>query len=304
MNKNEEGSNKKPFKLIACKVFMRARVSSAAKAAASILLDRMNARSLRCDPSIAGIEGLTGYSRSTVQSGLRSLVKEGLLIVHRHGGLSARNSYEFCWEEIDRRDAAFQEALFSRRNPPRNQGVARPENRAQTLTNNPKNKPERIDALTEPSASREITKGQPRQERSCRRLPAPQRTSSAQAAANAAERRWNDDLLECFSDDHSVYAVAVELVDVTIQEAATEAEVKRRGDGLRTVLDHVRRIRPGLLEERRHCDRRDEPRVLPGLAPGAVISDPDLTPVRLDESRPDDPLTNLTDPDDSEEIDQ
>jgi len=60
--------------------------------------------------------------------------------------------------------------------------------------------------------------------------------SSQQAAEAAAMRRWNGDLLDRFRST-PVYAVIVEAVDQELQDAATAAELKRRGAG----ADHILR---------------------------------------------------------------
>lgn len=100
-----------PLALMACKVFLRASVSSAAKAVAAVLLDRYNWKTRRCDPGFAGIARLAGCSRSGVRKAIDALKADGLLVVVRHGGGSGRNRYDFAWDEIRARDAIFQEAI-------------------------------------------------------------------------------------------------------------------------------------------------------------------------------------------------
>jgi hypothetical protein len=60
--------------------------------------------------------------------------------------------------------------------------------------------------------------------------------SSQKAAGAAALRRWNGDLLDRFRST-PVYAVIVEALDQELQDAATAAELKRRGAG----VDHILR---------------------------------------------------------------
>lgn len=103
-----------PLGLKACKAIMRARVSGAAKCVGAVLIDHVNWRdpNFRCDPGIDRLVKLTGFSRSNVQTGIQQLVGTGLLFIHVQAGRSGRNRYEFSWDEIRRRDAEMQEALF------------------------------------------------------------------------------------------------------------------------------------------------------------------------------------------------
>jgi hypothetical protein len=276
----------KPFKLIACKVIMRADASSASKATASILIDRLNSKTLRCDPSIGGLATLSGYSRSNVQAGLKQLVKEGLLIIHRHGGLSGRNSYEFCWDKIFRLDEEFQKALFPGRDPTRNQGAAIPDIRAQTLSNNPNKKPERVGALSEPFPVPSVSKWQPRRELERNRILAFRSTSAGEVAQSSALRRWNDDLVELYRQTPAAYAIA-DLIDVAVADAATKAEMKRHGNGLRVILDHVRKTSPALLEGGQLGGAHESDGSSQAPLPVAGISHPDHALVRLAETRVD-----------------
>jgi hypothetical protein len=129
-----------PPALIACKAIMTARISSAAKAIGGVLIEHIRWSDGRCDPGLARLCELTGYARSNVQRGITQLVDAGLLVVRPYGsGVSHRNAYDFDWEEIGRRYEGM--ALRAGRLPPRKQGIAGPENRAQTLLGNPENKP-------------------------------------------------------------------------------------------------------------------------------------------------------------------
>ncbi len=100
-----------PLALMACKVVMRAGLPSSANAVASVLLDRYNWKSGRCDPGFASIAKLAGVSRSGVRKAIDALVGAKLIKVVTHGGGSGRNQYDFAWDEIRARDAAFQVAI-------------------------------------------------------------------------------------------------------------------------------------------------------------------------------------------------
>ena len=228
-----------PLKVIACKAIMRARLSGAANAVGAILLDHVNWGDFRCDPGIERLVGLTGYSRSNVQSGIDQLVAEGLLLVHVRGGRMGRNSYEFCWDAIRRRDDAMQVALFSGARRTRDQGEPRPEIRAQTRVLNPKSEPGGADDRLPPLSESDVSKGQARREKEKPWRGALQSASPREAAEAAALRRWNADLLARFKNDRSVYEAIVAAIDEVMQKEITAAEMRRHGDGIRYILEHL-----------------------------------------------------------------
>lgn len=55
-------------------------------------------------------------------------------------------------------------------------------------------------------------------------------------ARNAAERRWNQDLLQRFRHDAIAYATVCGMIDVRLMTDATDAEVKCRGTGLQRLI--------------------------------------------------------------------
>jgi hypothetical protein len=66
--------------------------------------------------------------------------------------------------------------------------------------------------------------------------------SSKEAAQTSPERRWNNDLLERFRLT-PMYATILEEHDADLQRAATKAEVKRTGAGVRCILEGLLRRR-------------------------------------------------------------
>jgi hypothetical protein len=227
-----------PLKVIGCKVIMRARVSSGAKAVGAVLLDHVNWHDFRCDPGIERLADLTGYSRSNVQAGIDQLESDGLIVVHVRGGRSGRNSYEFCWDEIRRRDAAMQDALFSGARRTRDQGEARPEIRAQTRVLNPKGEPGFASDRQTPPSKSNGSKGQARKEKERPWRGALRSLSPGDAAEAAALRRWSADLLVHFKCDLAAYQAIVDAVDEDLQRKITAAEIQRHGAGLQYILDH------------------------------------------------------------------
>jgi hypothetical protein len=67
--------------------------------------------------------------------------------------------------------------------------------------------------------------------------------SSRQAADSAAERSWHNALIDRFGTE-PIYAVIVEEMDAALQEAATKAELKRRGAGIISILEEL--VRRGI----------------------------------------------------------
>jgi hypothetical protein len=295
VNKPKHDFKKKPLGFITCKLIMRGRYPSAAKAAIGVLLDHVSWRTFRCDPSLSRVAWLSGYSLSNVQAGIKAVADDGILIVHRHGGRHGNNAYEFCWQEILRRDEEFQNTLHSGRGPTRKQGATVPDIREQTLFNNPNKEPERVGALSEPFPVSNVGKWQPRREIERNRILAFRSTSAGDAAQSSALRRWNDDLLNLYRQTPRAYALA-ELIDIAVADAATKAEMKRHGNGLRVILDHVRKTSPALFEGNQIGAVHEGDGSSLGAGPLADISDPDNSPVKLSENRPDNPLTDLTIP--------
>lgn len=231
-----------PLSLLACKVIMRSKVSSAAKAVGAVLLDHVNWKTYRCDPGEERIVVLSGYVRSTVQSAIAQLADEKILTVNIHGGRFGKNQYDFDWDMIREADCG-QAARHRGRNQPEEPGMPRPETRAQTRSVNPFTEPvAQADSKKAPKQP-DRGKGQAEQGRgtASHSHPARRRSSTfgpshSDVAAVSAERRWSADLLDRLRHDLDRYALAVERIDEDLRQAATVAEVRRRGDGVDCVL--------------------------------------------------------------------
>ena len=306
-----------PLRLMACKVIMRAHVSSAAKAAAAVLIDHVNWTDYRCDPSLARIARLSGYARSNVQAGIDQLENERLVVVRVHGGLMGRNQHDFNWTEIRRRDAEMQTALHSRRRVPHGQGVSDPGLGAQTRSYNPVSEPVGRSLDNKRYGTGSITKWHTEGGRG-RYLP--NTATPREVADAAAERHWDADLRQQL--DKSTYVAIVPQIDEAVRAAATTAEMRRRGAGVELILERVAQRARGSCDDpspRGGFGRRgtsslsailkpkvepkegakelptgdasaspDEARVLSGALPLAVDSDPDDEPVRPGKTRVDD----------------
>lgn len=267
------GDEAPPAAVIACKAIMVAHLSSAAKAAAAAILEHLNWTNGRCDPGLHRIADVAGYSRSNVHAGITQLAEAGLLSVASYGSRSShRNAYAFNWDELGRLYQVM--ALKLRPGPSRKQDGAQsrsqdsdlPEIRTQTLTTNPE-----IEPLVRNSSSRAAqTQGNNRQaeknEQRQRQLflthvvpggKADATTGRQQAAANAAaEARWDRDLRQRLSLE--AYGSAVEAITPALQQAATEAELRKRGSGFDLLVSELSRPTPVVLPP---------PAILPGADP-------------------------------------
>jgi hypothetical protein len=60
------------------------------------------------------------------------------------------------------------------------------------------------------------------------------------AALAAAERRWMDELHQRFASMPITYGEVIGAIDASMQMAATEAEMRHRGAGLRYILANLK----------------------------------------------------------------
>jgi hypothetical protein len=74
--------------------------------------------------------------------------------------------------------------------------------------------------------------------------------SSREAAQSAALRRWNNELLDRFRST-PLYAVIIDAIDTELQNAATEAELKRKGAGLACIVQQLtmRQVLPPTIHQ-------------------------------------------------------
>jgi hypothetical protein len=55
---------------------------------------------------------------------------------------------------------------------------------------------------------------------------------SYNAARDAAERRWNNELLVQYRGEHPLYSRIVDAIDIDLSGSTTDAELRRRGSGV------------------------------------------------------------------------
>jgi hypothetical protein len=62
---------------------------------------------------------------------------------------------------------------------------------------------------------------------------------SCTAARDAAERRWNNELLNQYRTEHSLYSRIVEAIDPGLSSSTTDAELRHRGSGLTYLINEL-----------------------------------------------------------------
>jgi hypothetical protein len=192
-----------------------------------ILLEHFNRRTGRCDPGIERIAKLAGVHVRTVIRAIARLVRLKLFIKIRHGGYSNRNSYEPNWQkftELNQRwQAKFAQARATRESLSTELGRHVPGDDCVTQTYCPN------------QLKQTLENGSSRKEKS-RALGQTSDQSSSQASRTAAHRRWDKDLLDHFRGRAKEYAQAVEAIDLSLSDRATDAELKQRGSGLEVIF--------------------------------------------------------------------
>ena len=176
----------------------------------------------------------------------------------RHGGYYHRNKYEPVWSrfiqvEADwkaRRSAPRARSGAAKVSPCKGQSrhvggdVADP----QTCSSNQSKQtydaalpPPRPDA----SGSLNEKKGSPKESnprvnaRNQSSRPILRIASSDMAARDAAERRWNKELLDQYRSEHLVYGRIVDAIDVKLSRSTTDAELRQRGSGLNYLINEL-----------------------------------------------------------------
>jgi hypothetical protein len=157
----------------------------------------------------------------------------------RHGGHLNRNRYEPVWSRFQEIEAEWRVRFRSAHSvvtemlpagcPPCHMG----DDSSATQTC-------RTNLLNETCSKRLPKKEQAERAFSSSSSTTADGTRSAEAARVEAERRWTDALHERFAHLPVTYAEIIELIDIAMQEAATDAEMRRRGSGLLHILRELR----------------------------------------------------------------
>jgi hypothetical protein len=203
------------------------------------LIEHFNRRTGQCDPSLERLSELTGFCTRTVIRSNHALEKFGLFIKRKHGGYSNRNSYEPNWSRFAEVEAAWKLKFRRRRQGGLTDMSASGRQKSQLGT----------DSAVTQTCSSNLVKNKTCSER----LPGegkgaaifadryqPHGNSSAEAALTAAERRWSGDLHLEFARMPVTYGEVVAAIDDPLRAAASDAEMRARGSGIKLILRRLK----------------------------------------------------------------
>ena len=208
---------------------------------AAALIEHFNRTTGQCDPGLERIAKLLGISARTVIRAVKRLETAGLFRKLRHGEHLNRNSYEPVWERLQEIEAAWSTRLLIRshsREPKMSPATGQPchiqGDTAVTQTYRIKNLPKE----TYKNGLPKEEKGRGTESHS-RGGGLADTTRSRDAAETAAERRWNDALHAQFGSLPVTYGEILQAIDPEMQAAATAAEMRCRGAGLKYILNRL-----------------------------------------------------------------
>lgn len=223
------------------------------------LIDHFNRTTGRCDPSIGTIAALLNVNRRTVMRSILSLAAKGYMSRIRHGGYFHRNSYTPAWATMRAKELAWK-ARRRPRSPRPGEATASPlegqgchlDDVATATQTCLTNQSEETFGVAAPSeASIVVPRGEPAsgptmgrakvsnsnlrdRQVSCSPIP-----NSGQAAFDSAERRWTTELTKTLVPHEQLFAKALDAIDDSMRAAATAAELKTRGSGMRLILQQL-----------------------------------------------------------------
>jgi hypothetical protein len=229
------------------------------KRVASALIDHFNRKTTQCDPSLDTLAILLGIHRRTVIRSVNHLVRLKYFRRIRHGGKFHRNFYQPLWprfREVEvewkirrlNHSQRYREGKLSLWQGPPEHPAGGNDVTQTNLINFSKGTLPAASVRDDPQGQNAPSdpKGLARKELHSS-IPHPNRpmfhvkeTSSREAAYDAAERRWNNALLKRFLATPKIYGEIIAAIDSTMQAAATEAEIKRRGAGVRYILNQIK----------------------------------------------------------------
>lgn len=240
--------------LIAFKVIALADdLSTVERQVGATLIDSFNRRTGQCDPSLDRVAGLLSVHRRSVIRATEKLEIKGLFRKIRHGGHAHRNHYEPMWSKFIELEARwrdrFSASAHNRRtkmSPP--QGPASHHaggvDATQTCSNN-LSKETLAAATPESEPLQQSAEGRKRSGETANatatmqttNFRAPSRPASSWVASrDAAERRWNSDLMRTYGGEHELLGRIVDAIDADLMLSATDTELRRSGSGLTYVI--------------------------------------------------------------------
>lgn len=242
-------------------------LTDATKRVAGAIIDHFNKRTGQCDPGIDRLSTLLGINRATVIRATETLDELSLIQKTSHGGKSHRASYRPNWERFQAIVSDWDARMKSGKSPvddsqndaanvasvrrSRSQGcdVKGRKRATQTLRRNPSNEPIETEQVETPvptpakpnvrKTSDGLGKGskQPGQRSMLFTINGGRSVSHADAARAAAERRW---YAQVHSLGENVEADVLDWMTADRQEAATQAEMRRRGGGVEFIVSAMR----------------------------------------------------------------
>jgi predicted transcriptional regulator len=238
---------------------LAAELSNSEKRVAGAIIDHFNRRTGQCDPSLDCIAELIGMSRRTVIRATDRLQKLGFIRRIRHGGKFHRNSYEPVWARFLQVEAEWSARRVARRtrfgtpkvSPYLGQSRHLGSDKAdpQTFPSNPLCETYNDAPLPQKAHAPDLSnvkKGSAREVSPKDNIPGHQYTSrslrtaqSGAAARDAAERRWNHELLNQYRNEPSLYGRIVETIDIKLMSSTTDAELQHRGSGLTYLMNEL-----------------------------------------------------------------
>ncbi|MBM3091129.1 hypothetical protein GFB56_09900 [Ensifer sp. T173] len=246
---------------------LSAGISGGALNVGFALLEHFNRKTGQCDPSVARLSTMLGLGEATVKRATKELCDVHELFRKRsHGGMSHRASYQPNWAKMRRILADWERRMLSGGAPEKeaaNGSEMIPPTDQERSLDGIKNDPRTL--LKEPFGINPIPSeasggvGFPEPDGPAQRqkpVPAERAnglwSGNARTALNspskvvpggkwriaeqAATRRWNSAMLR--RGVHA-YASFLEWVTTEISDQATEAEMQRRGDGERFIVDRM-----------------------------------------------------------------
>ncbi|QRY66541.1 helix-turn-helix domain-containing protein [Ensifer sp. PDNC004] len=234
-------------------------LTEATKRVAAAIIDHFNKRTGQCDPGIDRLATMLGIDRATVIRATEKLHDLELIDKASHGGKSHRAAYRPNWDRfravVEDWDARMKTGASPDEQPAKVASVRRSRSQAcdvkrrspatQTLRSNPSNKPiepERVETRPDkpqPQAPQRAQQGLGRgRERPAQRplllpISGGRSVSHADAARAAAERRWYAQLHRL---GEAAEVEVLNWITADRQDAATEAEMARKGGGLAFIV--------------------------------------------------------------------
>jgi len=228
---------------------------------AGFLVDSYNRKTGRCDPSEETAAFLLQKSVRTIVRAGNKLVHLRLFIRRKHAGHNHCNSYLPNWEFFRESEERFKIRRRERANRFTRPKVSRSECQpchssgaslvTQTSPTNNIQSTYPI-AAADDGPNRQTVEGKQSGLADGRKplalLGHTVRFSSLrrseEAATSAAERRWNNELINRYGRE-PIYAAIVEALDGALQAAATRAEMKKPGTGADAIMQEL--LRRGVL---------------------------------------------------------